>query len=75
MYSRDEKNPDDRSQWRTQHDALKFIDPPYVYHVVGSLCPAIRPAPNAQHEKREAELEAAIRAILKNPIGRFIRKC
>lgn len=37
MYDRDRNDPKNRKAWRTQHDALKFIDPPYVYHVVS--CP------------------------------------
>jgi hypothetical protein len=75
LYSRDEKNPENRKEWRTQHDALKFIDPPFVYHIV-SLPPSPdqTPSTDLQHEKSEAELDAAIRAILKNPIDRYIRK-
>lgn len=30
----DEKRPDDRTKWRTQHDPLLALAPPYVYHVV-----------------------------------------
>lgn len=73
MYARDEKNPDDRTAWRTQHDALKFIDPPYVYHVVSDIYQVWPTVLRYQHEKREAELGAAVQAILKNPIGRYIR--
>lgn len=29
----DEKNPDNRTSWWTQHNGLKFQKPPYVYHV------------------------------------------
>ena len=31
---RDENDPENRSKWFTQHDALRDFDPPYVYHVV-----------------------------------------
>lgn len=27
------ENPDDRSRWNTQHEGLKFENPPYVYNV------------------------------------------
>ncbi|KAK8846591.1 hypothetical protein IAR55_005677 [Kwoniella newhampshirensis] len=30
---RDAKDPENRIKWRTQHDALRDFDPPYVYHV------------------------------------------
>lgn len=36
----DEKDPENRMKWRTQHDALKHTEPPYVYHVV-SPAPAV----------------------------------
>lgn len=36
VYARDHNDPKNRKEWKTQHDALKFIDPPYVYHVVRS---------------------------------------
>ncbi|KAJ6575597.1 hypothetical protein DFH09DRAFT_981160 [Mycena vulgaris] len=29
----DIKNPENRSQWHTQHENLQFLDPPYVYNV------------------------------------------
>jgi len=31
---RDEKKPEDRHMWLSQHEALKVFDEPYVYHVV-----------------------------------------
>ncbi|KAJ8523351.1 hypothetical protein ONZ45_g166 [Pleurotus djamor] len=33
IFTWDEGNPDDRSEWRTQHDGLKYENPPHVYHV------------------------------------------
>ncbi|KAK8846595.1 hypothetical protein IAR55_005681 [Kwoniella newhampshirensis] len=57
IYSRNKNDPEDRKQWRTQHDALKFFDPPYVYHVL---------------EKSAEELSAAILGAINNPIGRWI---
>jgi hypothetical protein len=30
----DRKDPENRKQWRTQHDPLLALGPPYVYHVV-----------------------------------------
>lgn len=32
----DKTNPEDRTKWRTQHDPLLALGPPYVYHVVSS---------------------------------------
>ncbi|WRT65802.1 uncharacterized protein IL334_002751 [Kwoniella shivajii] len=29
----DSENPNDRSKWLSQHDYLKWLDPPYVYNV------------------------------------------
>ncbi|KAJ7693592.1 hypothetical protein B0H17DRAFT_1059112 [Mycena rosella] len=29
----DKKNPTDRTKWNTQHDMLKHLSPPHVYHV------------------------------------------
>jgi hypothetical protein len=34
IYNVNERDPEDRKGWSTQHDALKFTEPPYVYHVV-----------------------------------------
>jgi len=53
----DQKNPNARLRWHTQHDGLKFHDPPYVY--------------NVHKDDREAFI-AAIRNALENPIQRYI---
>jgi hypothetical protein len=29
----DSNHPEDRTKWSTQHDGLKYQNPPYVYHV------------------------------------------
>lgn len=29
----DDRNPEDRTQWQTQHNGVKHLDPPYVYNV------------------------------------------
>ncbi|KAJ7432318.1 hypothetical protein B0H11DRAFT_1760765 [Mycena galericulata] len=29
----DRQNPNDRNRWQTQHDGLRHLSPPYVYHV------------------------------------------
>nr|XP_019012094.1 uncharacterized protein I206_02933 [Kwoniella pini CBS 10737]OCF50875.1 hypothetical protein I206_02933 [Kwoniella pini CBS 10737] len=50
-------DPDKRSRWITQHDALRPYGPPYVYHV--------------QKENLE-QLEEAMKAAIANPIDRFI---
>ena len=34
IMKRDEKKPEDRHMWLSQHEALKVFDEPYVYHVV-----------------------------------------
>ncbi|KZO90797.1 glycosyltransferase family 18 protein, partial [Calocera viscosa TUFC12733] len=53
----DEKRPFHRESWVTQNDALKHLEPPYVYHV----------------KKMDREgLVKAVRAARATPIGRFI---
>lgn len=34
VFSKDMRDPTNKDKWATQHDALKMLDPPYVYHVV-----------------------------------------
>ncbi|EJT99494.1 hypothetical protein DACRYDRAFT_117734 [Dacryopinax primogenitus] len=53
----DEKRPFHRESWVTQHDALKHLEPPFVYHV----------------RKMDGEgLIKAVRAARGSPIGRYI---
>ncbi|KAK7024998.1 hypothetical protein R3P38DRAFT_2401543, partial [Favolaschia claudopus] len=53
----DRANPSDRTKWRTQHDALKDLSAPYVYHVrVGD---------------RDGFV-SAIRAAKENPIESYV---
>ena len=33
----DENDPEDWTRWETQHNGLREIRPPYVYHVVRFL--------------------------------------
>ncbi|KAL0952575.1 hypothetical protein HGRIS_006831 [Hohenbuehelia grisea] len=53
----DEEHPDDRVRWSSQHDALKFENPPYVYNVRSGDAQA---------------LWKAIHDALSNPIDRYI---
>ncbi|KAJ7596312.1 hypothetical protein C8J56DRAFT_774392 [Mycena floridula] len=51
------EEPDDRTKWDTQHNALKYEDPPYVYNV----------------KRGDVQgLWDAIQAALNNPIDRYI---
>jgi hypothetical protein len=70
----DEKDPENRKKWHTQHDALKFAEPPYVYHAV-RIYPssAMGEIANVQLEKNQASLQKAIDAAIANPIDRYIR--
>ncbi|TFK63467.1 hypothetical protein BDN72DRAFT_320900 [Pluteus cervinus] len=53
----DHDQPDNRTRWWTQHDGLKFLDPPYVYNV----------------KKNDVEgFWKAIRMALDTPIERYI---
>ncbi|KAJ8480912.1 hypothetical protein ONZ45_g15485 [Pleurotus djamor] len=53
----DKDRPDDRSRWHTQHDGLKYEDPPYVYNV---------------RRGDEEGFWSAIRLAIDNPIPRYI---
>lgn len=58
----DPKNPDNKNEWRGQHDALIHygLDEPYVYHVkVGD----------------RVALEKAIKKAMQTPIPRFVETC
>jgi hypothetical protein len=37
IFSKDMRDPTNKDKWATQHDALKMLDPPYVYHVVSPI--------------------------------------
>ncbi|KAF4588774.1 hypothetical protein EYR40_010329 [Pleurotus pulmonarius] len=50
-------DPLDRNSWETQHDGLKFQEPPYVYHV--------------QRDDGEG-LWAAVKEAMNHPIPRYI---
>ncbi|KAJ8690374.1 hypothetical protein PTI98_011802 [Pleurotus ostreatus] len=50
-------DPQDRNRWDTQHDGLKFQDPPYVYHV--------------RRDDGEG-LWAAVKEAVDHPIPRYI---
>ncbi|KAK7024999.1 hypothetical protein R3P38DRAFT_3533140 [Favolaschia claudopus] len=53
----DRTNPSDRSRWRTQHDGLKDLSPPYVYNVrIGD----------------QKGFTRAIRQATENPIERYV---
>ncbi|KAF5379051.1 hypothetical protein D9615_005991 [Tricholomella constricta] len=52
----DDNDPDNRFKWESQHDALKWEDPPYVYNV---------------RKDDEKGLWAAIKEALDHPIERF----
>lgn len=49
------QDPEDRGRWQTQHDGLKFEDPPYVYNVKSG---------------DEEGLWRAVEAAMNNPIER-----
>lgn len=50
-------DPQDRNSWDTQHDGLKFQEPPYVYHV----------------KRGDGEgLWAAVKEAMDHPIPRFV---
>ncbi|WWD16534.1 hypothetical protein CI109_100961 [Kwoniella shandongensis] len=53
----DKENPHDWTKWISQHNALRAIEPPFVYHV---------------QKGNGTQLEAAFKAALENPIDRFI---
>jgi hypothetical protein len=53
----DTKNPNARRRWYTQHDGLKYHDPPYVYNV---------------HKDDQKAFIAAVRNALENPIDRYV---
>lgn len=60
VWSWDSKNPDNRSEWATQHDGLKFVPEPYVYHVLKDRDTSVR---------ARSFWEAVERAV-NNPIDR-----
>ncbi|KAK8861557.1 hypothetical protein IAR55_002379 [Kwoniella newhampshirensis] len=53
----DKENPHDWSKWITQHNALRAVEPPFVYHV---------------QKGNGTQLEDAFRAALESPIDRYI---
>nr|GAT43642.1 predicted protein [Mycena chlorophos] len=53
----DPTNPDDRTRWSTQHDPLKELDPPFVYHV---------------KRRDRAAFVAAVRGAVENPISSHV---
>jgi len=55
----DQENPNARLRWHTQHDGLKFHDPPYVYNV---------------HKDDRGAFIAAIKNALENPIQRCVMR-
>ncbi|WVQ74576.1 hypothetical protein IAR50_004177 [Cryptococcus sp. DSM 104548] len=57
IFSWDPKDPSDWTKWRTQHQALREVGAPYVYHVQKG---------NARQLKR------AFRSVLENPIESYI---
>lgn len=59
IFTWDKKNPDDRSKWDCQQNALRDIDEPYVYHV--------------RHHDKEGLRDALQRAV-DTPISPYIRE-
>ncbi|KAF7320158.1 hypothetical protein MKEN_00800300 [Mycena kentingensis (nom. inval.)] len=53
----DKNHPDDRNAWGTQHDALRKLTTPHVYHVF---------------QGDQAGFMNAIRSAMENPIERFV---
>lgn len=70
-----EEEPFNREHWELQHDALRDLDAPYVYHVVSvTEMRGLANTDTPQFKGNETMLRDAVEQAVNNPIGRFIRE-
>jgi hypothetical protein len=68
------EDPDDRSQWNSQHNGLLMVPEPYVYHVVSISTVLMKNAELIKQQRgNQEQLQAAMRKAIDTPVDRYIR--
>ncbi|KAJ7129176.1 hypothetical protein C8R44DRAFT_907351 [Mycena epipterygia] len=72
----DRTNPSDRTRWRTQHDMLRHLSPPYVYHVFKGdregFVQAIKDAIDHPIQRSVYVLERMTMSAVENRLGKIL---